>query len=119
MMSEEDLDEAVGDATNDLANTHMNGDIESEVGLNPGVTNKADVENKGVSADEPAPLNKETPPKEQNDQQKNENIQENGKNEQNITTAPQRGTEVRQHALQIQPTLNLSITIGSIVKITE
>ena len=108
MMSEEDLDEAVGDATNDLANTHMNGDVESEVGSNPGVTNKADVENNGVSADEPAPVNQETPPKEQDDQQKDENIEEDSKNEQNITTAPQRGTEARQLTLPIQPKVALS-----------
>jgi len=67
-MSEEDLDEAIGDATTDLANTHINGDANSEVV--PGVTNKADVENNGVSADEPAPVNQETPPKEQADQLK-------------------------------------------------
>ena len=82
MMSEEDLDEAIGDATTDLANTHINGDADSEVV--PGVTNKADVENNGVSADEPAPVNQETPPKEQADQQENDTIEENGTNEQNI-----------------------------------
>jgi len=108
MMSEEDLDEAIGDATTDLANTHINGDADSEVV--PGVTNKADVENNGVSADEPAPVNQETPPKEQADQQENDTIEENGTNEQNIATAPQRGTEVRQLALPIQQTSNSSIT---------
>ena len=82
MMSEEDLDEAIGDATTDLANSHINGDADSEVV--PGVTNKADVENNGVSADEPAPVNQETPPKEQADQQENDTIEENGTNEQNI-----------------------------------
>ena len=76
-MSEEDLDEAVSGAVTDLANAHINGGVGEAVS---DVTHKADVENNGVSANEPA-VNQETPPKEQ-DQQQDHDIEENGKTDQ-------------------------------------
>ena len=77
MMSEEDLDEAVGQATEDLANTHINGSA-GEVAV--GVAHEADVENNGVSgsANEPA-VSQEAPPKQQDQEQ--HQIEENGKSE--------------------------------------
>ena len=72
MMSEEDLDEAVGQATDDLANTQINGSA-GEV-----AAHEADVEKNGVSANEPA-VSQEAPPKEQDQEQ--HDIEENGKSE--------------------------------------
>jgi len=112
MMSEEDLDEAVGQATDDLANTQINGSA-GEV-----AAHEADVEKNGVSANEPA-VSQEAPPKEQDQEQ--HDIEENGKSEPKAAAVPQRGTEVRQLALPIQQTSSItkkdSATVTSPVEI--